>query len=151
MIDIDSRLLEEIKNSSCFGIAFGDTVPECKKCDLQAQCKKKSEGLFVEPPRAKLKPKEAPAPKKEDKKAKKETKKSAKSVAPSTKKEKEKAPAKKPTAPASAASGNMPDFKAMGLEELKGLAAERKVDWKDYGNDNITRMRLIMALKKSFE
>jgi hypothetical protein len=45
----------------------------------------------------------------------------------------------------------MPDFKSMSLDELKELAAERNVEWKDYGNAQITRMRLIMALKKSYQ
>ncbi len=65
-------------------------------------------------------------------------------------------PAKKATKPAKKAVsapkavGDMPDFKPMTLDEIKALAVERSIEWKDYGNDQITRMRLIMALKKSY-
>lgn len=145
-VNIDSKLLEALQQSTCFGIAHDETVPECKQCDVKGQCKAKSEGLAVPTPTTK--PKKAVAePKAEPKKtapAKKSTpaKTTTKATAPKS--------TPKPTAKKTAPSGNMPDFKPMGLDELKALAAERSVEWKDYGNDQITRMRLIMALKKSY-
>lgn len=144
MATIDSRLLEALEASTCFGIAHDETVPECMQCDVKAQCKKKSEGVDLPTPTTRVlkeepvlevvKPKSTPktAPKKT------ETKKAA--PAP-----KAKAETKKVTP-----SGNIPDFKSLALEELKDMAKERDVDWKDYGNDQITRMRLIMALKKTY-
>lgn len=142
-INIDSQLLKSIQDSTCFGIAYDEGVPECAQCDVKGQCKAKSEGANISTPMTKAVDKtpkadnkKADAPKKEAKTTKKETK---KEVKPSTKKEEKKVPA------------NMPDFKPMSLEELKKLAEERSVEWKDYGNDNITRMRLIMVLKKSYE
>lgn len=146
---IDSRLLEALQASTCFGIAHDESVPECKMCDVKAQCKKKSEGADIPVPTTKVvaassKPKEVKkeVPAKETKKpaskstpAKAATKNTSKSEAPK---------------PASTPSGNIPDFKSLQLEELKDMAKERNVEWKDYGNDSITRMRLIMALKKSY-
>ena len=143
-VNIDSKLLEALQQSTCFGIAHDETVPECKQCDVKGQCKAKSEGLAVPTPTTKPK-KATPEPKAEPKKtapAKKSTPaKTTKTTAPkSTPK-----PSAKKTAPAP--SGNMPDFKPMELDELKALAADRSVEWKDYGNDQITRMRLIMGNK----
>ena len=144
-VNIDSKLLEALQASTCFGFAHDATVPECKQCDVQAQCKSKSEGAEIPTPTRKVSKPDLP---KEDKpvEAKKPTKptttKSSSTPAPA-----KKAPPKKTSTP----SGNLPDFKAMTLEELKDLAKERNVDWKEYGNDNITRMRLIMGLKPTYQ
>jgi cobalamin biosynthesis Mg chelatase CobN len=160
-IQIDSRLLEALQQSTCFGIAYDETVPECKQCDVRAQCKKKSEG-FLNIPTPTAKPKKtAQSSTKEDKPASKATttaskpkatktvasKSTAKATAKSTSTVKKAGTKKSTPVPA----GNMPEFKSMTLDELKELAAERNVKWKDYGNDNITRMRLIMELKKSYQ
>lgn len=140
---IDSRLLEALQASTCFGIAHDETVPECKKCDVEAQCRKRSEGADIPTPMGKILPPSGTSPKKDKAKS------SAKSdTAPKKTSPKKQAPAKSP-APAPTPS-NLPDFKPMSLDELKDLAKQRNVEWKEYGNDNITRMRLIMALKKSY-
>ncbi|MMZ43638.1 hypothetical protein D1872_52030 [compost metagenome] len=145
MITLDSKLLEEIKASSCFGIAHDDTVPECKRCDLKEQCKRKAEGAFVEPPREKVKSvtKAPAATEKADKPKVTKTDKPKTSAASK--------PGKKTEAKPSAPSPNgMPDFKPMSIDELKALAVSRNVEWKEFDNANITRMRLIMELKKSY-
>jgi len=150
MIDVDSKLLEALKSSTCFGIAHDDTVPECKMCDVKAQCKQKAEGAaHIQPPKQKPKAEATPAPAK----ATTTTTKKTTTASPSTTKKAAPAaskPAKKPDTAKPVPAG-MPDFKPMELDELKALAAQRNVEWKDYGNDNITRMRLIMVLRKSYE
>lgn len=144
-VNIDAKLLEALQQSTCFGIAYDEEVPECKQCDVKGQCKVKVEGGI-----------NIPTPTTKPKKAVSETKAEPKKPTPAKKPTATKAPVTKPkaTAPAkkttSTPSGDAPDFKPMGLDELQALAAERNVEWKDYGNDNITRMRLIMALKKSY-
>ena len=136
---IDAKLLEVISKSTCFGLAHDETVPECKICDVKGSCKAKMEGglggspipttrTISTPPEEKPKTTTAPKSKKADSKPK----------TPAKQKE-------TPTTPS-----NMPDFKPMKLPELEELAKSRGVEWKDYGNENITRMRLIMALKKSY-
>lgn len=150
--------MEALQQSTCFGIAYDETVPECKQCDVKAQCKKKSEGFMVPTPITKPKKtttsstaeKEPakPVTTSKPKTAKATTSKTtAKPDTKSTSTVKKAVPKKSTPVPA----GNMPEFKSMTLDELKELAAERNVEWKDYGNDNITRMRLIMALKKSYQ
>ena len=151
---IDSRLLEALQQSTCFGIAYDETVPECKQCDVKAQCKKKSEGFMVPTPITKPKKTTTSST------AEKEPTKPATTSKPKT----AKATTSKPTAKSDSTvkkavpkkstpvpDGSMPEFKSMTLDELKELATERNVEWKDYGNDNITRMRLIMSLKKSYQ
>lgn len=150
MINIDTKLLEALKASTCFGIAHDESVPECKQCDVRAQCKVKSEGeLNIPIPKGKavVSPPVKDVAKKETPK-KPATKKSDKPSTPA-KKSSPAAP-KKATASKSSGSGDIPDFKPMSLDELKALANLRKVEWKDFNNDQITRMRLIMSLKKSY-
>ena len=161
-IQIDSRLLEALQQSTCFGIAHDENVPECKQCDVRAQCKKKSEGfLNIPTPIAKPKKATTSSTTKKDKPTSKASTTASKSKA--TKSVASKSTAKTTTKSTSTVkkaetkkstpvpTGNMPDFKSMSLDELKELAAERNVEWKDYGNAQITRMRLIMALKKSYQ
>lgn len=147
MINIDTKLLEALKQSSCFGIAHDESVPECKQCDVRAQCKVKSEGEINIPiPRGKstVTPPVKEVAKKETPKKPTTTKKADKPSTPA----KKSSPAPKKSAPSN--PDDTPDFKNMNLDELKALAGLRKVEWKDYGNDQITRMRLIMAIKKSY-
>jgi hypothetical protein len=146
MIDVNSELMQVLKSSTCFGIAPDSTVPECQKCDVAAQCKAKYEnGLDIPRPTAKPKKEEVKetAPKPTTTKPKTTA---AKATTPTEPKPKT---TKKAAAPKES-NPNVPDFKPMTLEELKALAATRNVQWKDYNNDQITRMRLIMGLKSSY-
>ncbi|AGR47042.1 hypothetical protein SHANETTE_148 [Bacillus phage Shanette] len=148
--NIDSKLLEALQESTCFGIAHDESVPECQKCDVRGQCKARMEGANI------------PTPRKKEKKVVVETPKETKATTkPATKSDKP-APKKATSTPAKPKaeakkkdpvqySADMPDFKPMSFEALKDLASERNVEWKDYANDSITRMRLIMNLKKSYQ
>lgn len=151
-INIDSKLLEALQQSSCFGLAYAEDVAECKQCDVRGSCKAKMEGALTGTPTPMTKavpekPKKEDKPSKPKASAKKET--ASKPSTPKASSAKPKAPKAKPKA-STATNPNMPDFKSMSLDELKDLAKERKVEWREYGNDNITRMRLTMALKKSY-
>ncbi|AID50509.1 hypothetical protein [Bacillus phage CP-51] len=150
---IDSKLLEALQESTCFGIAHDESVPECQKCDVRGQCKARMEGANIPTPRKKEKkvvetPKEAKATTKSAPKSDKPSTGSTGTVKKTTP-AKPKAEAKKKD-PVQY-SADMPDFKPMSFQALKDLAAERNVEWKDYSNDSITRMRLIMNLKKSYQ
>lgn len=173
----DARILEIMQESTCFGIVHSDDVPECKQCDVKAQCKSKTEAGMVqpEPPKRKFPNVEDMLNKqvedmKEAKKAKsasptvnpmegkdallagKPTSKAKPTTKPSTKKPKSEKPPKSTPKRKTTSSGsdNMPIFKDMDINELSELAAKRNVEWKEYGNASITRMRLIMALKSSY-
>jgi hypothetical protein len=150
--NIDSKLLDALQESTCFGIAHDESVPECQKCDVRGQCKARMEGANIPTPRKKEK-KVVETPK-ETKPATKTAPKSDKPSTGSTGTVKKTTPAK-PKAEAKKDpvqySSDMPDFKPMSFEALKELATERNVEWKDYSNDSITRMRLIMNLKKSYQ
>lgn len=140
-ISIDAKLLEVLNASTCFGLAYDADVPECKQCDVKGSCKAKMEGGLGDSPipTHKLVSASTSAPVAEEKpKATSKPKAPAKATKP------------KEDKPKAATPANMPEFKPMSLDELKDLAKERNVEWKDYGSDNITRMRLIMALKKSY-
>lgn len=145
MVNIDSKLLEALQSSTCFGLAYEESVPECKQCDVKSQCKAKSEGGNIPTPIMKTQPAKTSTSVETTKTTTKKETKTTKPKATPTKKT-TKSVDKKPVA----TPGNMPDFKPMSLEDLISLAKERDVEWKDYGNDNITRMRLIMVLKKSY-
>lgn len=138
---IDATLIEAIAKSTCFGLAYDISVPECKQCDVKGSCKTRMLGGLGGTPIPTTKA-VAIEPKKESKPATKAPTK--KTTTPTTKKD-------KPSKPASThVPTNLPDFKSMSMEELEDLAKKREVEWKDYNSPNITRMRLIMALKKSY-
>ncbi len=148
MLNIDKQLLEIVQQSGCFGIAHDESTPECKRCDVRLQCKKRVEGADIQAPTIRDIPDPAPA------KAEKASSPAKKEVAPKPKAE-PKAKANKATKPAKRDvkySDDMPaDWKPMTLGELKNLAVSREVTWTEYDSEQITRMRLIMALKKSYE
>jgi hypothetical protein len=135
---------KQIESSTCFGVAYDSSIKECKICEINQECKSKSEGANVTKPEPPVKKEvlekttkaEVPAPKVKASKAENK---------PSTEK-KAKEKEKKPSAADSI------DFKAMTMEELETMAEERKADpsWKNYDNAGIRRMRCTMAIKKTF-
>lgn len=142
MVSVDTKLLSTLQSSTCFGIAYDGGVTECKQCDVHLQCKVKSEkGILTTTGEIIL-----PIEEKSDKPTKVviPLKKSHVKKSPVTGKTPTGTPAKKDT-PVS-----MPDFKAMDIEELKKMAVKYDVVFRDYKNDNINRMRLIMTLRKQF-
>lgn len=151
MINIDKQLLEMIQGSTCFGIAHDMTTPECKMCDVKLQCEQKVKGANIEAPTLKVKkervepvvpPKSTPTVDKEE---------VVKTATPKTKTPKADKPASKGKKEPTAYRDDMPDFKQMSLGDLKNMAHSNSVEWTDYGNDQITRMRLIMSLKKLYK
>lgn len=143
MMDINSKVLAVLQASSCFGIAYDDTVPECKKCDVMAQCKVKSSGFPLDNATTQMMDKALEPVRKEGAKKKATSAKTTKKTTSGSK--------AKTVKPQVKISGDMPEFKEMSLDELKSLAEKHSVVWRDYGNDNITRMRLIMELKKCYQ
>jgi len=148
MIDVTAKMLETISGSTCFGIAYDDAIPECIQCDVRLQCKAKSGGEAIPTPTVKEStpgevktPKVAKTPKNPMGEKINKPDETESTVADKPKKGVKEAPP---------VNTNLPDFKPMSTEQLKALAKDRNVEWKDYGNENITRMRLIMALKKSY-
>lgn len=132
---------EQKNNSTCYGIAFDDKVKECKICEIKQECKMKTEGATVEKPeKPEIKKEEPSKTTKTTKTTKTKTKKASKS------KQSKQSKPKEPDNP------DMPDFKSMSMEELELLAEDRKadMDWKKYDNAGIRRMRLTMALKKTY-
>lgn len=144
-VSINPELLKKLQQSTCFGIAHDETVPECKMCDVEKQCRAKTEGAEIEVPTGRAVAKATKEKPKEKPKQKEKATQTKKTVASKPKPKSDKP--KKPTKPS---NSNLPVFKDMELDDLKALAKERNVEWKEYGNDNITRMRLTMELKKSY-
>ena len=155
---VDAKLLESLQQSTCFGIAHDLNTPECKQCDVQLQCRRKTEGVDIPTPSGKEviksvsrngeEPKKA-APKKESSPAKaapepKVVEKKSVSEASSEPK------VKKPPKPKAEVNPNMPNFKEMSWEALVELATKFGVTPKDYKSEAINRMRLIMELKKHY-
>ena len=139
-----------IKESTCFGYAYDESVKECKICEVCKKCKAKCEGAKVDTPK---KPDSVVLADKDEvseseaaakKSAAKETSKDAKK--PATVKPKKENTTKY--------SDDMPDFQPMSLDEIQELLVSRggnPADFEKYKADNIKRMRMVMALKKTYE
>ena len=142
-----------IQNSICFGVAFDANVKECKICEVKARCKAASDGTFgrlgalpekPEKPEATLVAEKDEITYEEPKKGKTQLKPLSERKTTSTKN----------TKPSVTYSEDMPDLKAMAYEDLEALAKERGLnleDFEKYSNNNIKRMRMTMAIKKTYE
>lgn len=131
---------EAIKASRCFGLAYDSSVKECRVCEVCKLCKQKSEGTIPAkgdlPEKTKqmdteVKADKRPEPKEQSKPAKKSKQTASKEY-----------------------SDEMPDFKPMSIDDIVKLATERGVDIAEYDKytaTNIKRMRLIMAIKATYE
>lgn len=144
-----NNIEEMIKNSKCFGIAFDGSVKECKICEVRLKCENKCRLGIGETPK---KPESVNLADKD------EVSTSDAAAAKSAAKEKSKTakkPAKKDTAKADIKyADDMPDFKPMSIDELCQLLNDRGGDASEfdkYSAENIKRMRLTMALKKTYE
>lgn len=114
--------LEQLKvESTCFGSAYDGEIKECKLCICNGECKALMTGKPYKP--------ESPMKDKISKELSNRTR--GDKVTPSI---------------------QYPDFKAMTMEALEKLAIERNADpsWQKYNNQGIRRMRLTMALKKTY-
>lgn len=138
-----------IKESTCFGYAYDESVKECKICEVCKKCKAKCEGAKVDTPK---KPDSVVLADKD------EVSESEAAAKKSAEKEKSK-DAKKPTTKPKKESNvkyadDMPDFQPMSLDEIQELLVNRGgnlADFDKYKADNIKRMRMVMALKKTYE
>lgn len=145
---------EQIRNSSCYGVAFDGTLSECKRCDVAQRCSARckalaEEEMTVDVPMEKIsnpptvvqsettktptdKPKTSKAPKPTTKATKPKIEKSKKEYDP-----------------------NMPELKGMTMEALKALAIERECTGLDViegiASPQIKRMRYIMGIKATYE
>lgn len=141
---------EMIKSSRCFGIAFDGTVKECKICEVKTKCENKCRLGLGEVP-SKPEPvnyADADEVSESDEAAAKSNakEKDTKAKKPATKEKKAK--------PTKNYADDMPDFKAMSVDELCELLDSKGGDSSEfdkYKADNIKRMRLTMALKKMYE
>lgn len=137
-----SNIEEMIKNSSCFGLAYSPKVRECKICEVALRCQKKCTLGSGEKP---VKPKDVvdETPKVED------TQVEMGNV------NDDKPKKKKPTKPKKNYDPSMPVFKDMGVDEMFDLLESRgagnRKDFEKYTNPSILKMRLTMALKKTYE
>ena len=144
-----ANIEEMIKNSKCFGVAYDGSVKECKICEVKLKCENKCRCGIGETPK---KPESVNLADKD------EVSMSDAAISKSKAKEsdkKAKKPAKKDTAKAEVKyADDMPDFKSMSIEELFQLLNDRGGDASEfdkYSAENIKRMRLTMAIKKTYE
>lgn len=143
-----ANIEEMIKKSTCFGIAYDASVRECKICEVKLKCENKCRLGVGEVPQ---KPESVALADKD------EVSMSDEAIEKSKAKEKD-AKAKKPVKEKKASTveydESMPDFKPMSVEELETLLTERggnTADFEKYSNPSIKKMRLTMALKKTYE
>lgn len=139
--------MTKVKESKCFGIAWDGDVKECKICEVANNCKLRTLGGQKQAPNTK------PATKKADEDEKVSSMKPTNSR-PEPKPAEKKAHAKKAAKPAKTYADDMPDFKPMSVDELLKLAKERGIDpagFDKFTNTGIKKMRVTMALKKTYE
>lgn len=144
-----NSIAEMIKNSSCFGLAYDGSVRECKICEVKLKCESKCR-MGVSIPTQKP---DSVALADKDEVSMTDT-----AMEKSKVKEKDKT-AKKPIKDKKKLTvvydEDMPDFKSMNVEEMEQLLTERGgnvADFEKYNsNRGIKKMRLTMALKKTYE
>lgn len=141
MVLIDPKLLEQLENSTCFGIAWSSDAKECKRCDLQQECMARTQSNTMFDQVKKLKPEteQALQQAEEKKKSKATEKATTKKDTKATKKKENKNPE------------GMPDLKGKSVEELWAILEERGGTCKVYDNVAIQKMRLVMAIKKTYQ
>lgn len=140
----EDPLTQLIKGSRCFGVAWDGGVKECKICEVGEQCRAKM--LNKDPKEITKKEEVKPM---EEKVANEEVVESP--VVEEKPKKKKRASKPKPEVHY---SPDMPEFRPMGVEEMMVLAKERGIDtepFEAYTSTPIKKMRLTMALKKTYE
>lgn len=144
-----ANIEDMIKKSTCFGIAYDGSVRECKICEVKLKCENKCRcgvgDVPQKPSGVALADKDEVSMTDEAMKKSQAKEKDMKAKKPVSEK-KLKAEVKY--------SGDMPDFKPMSIEQLLDLLKERggnPDDFKKYDNESIKKMRITMALKKTYE
>ena len=148
--------LTAIKSSKCFGIAWDGECKECNMCEVSNLCKQRTLGgakPVISRPATTTKEENAeetvstmkPATSRPEPKNASEQASTEVSESPKAKPKKDKEEVKY--------SDDMPEFKPMSVEEVLTLAKERGInpsDFDKYTNTNIKKMRIVMALKKTY-
>ena len=130
---------EMIKQSECFGVAFDAHTPECRTCDVKLKCdaKCRMHAAIKPTPTIVADVEDITSAKTENKvKPQEKTKKEVKEIV------------------SKSYSSDMPEWKKFTLEQLETIAVERGLNLADFDKfkvNNIRRMRLTMALKKTYE
>lgn len=144
-----ANIEDMIKKSTCFGIAYDGSVRECKICEVKLKCENKCRcgvgDVPQKPSGVALADKDEVSMTDEAMKKSQAKEKDMKAKKPVSE--------KKPKAEVKY-SGDMPDFKPMSVEQLLDLLKERggnPDDFKKYANESIKKMRITMALKKTYE
>ena len=157
---------EMIKNSQCFGIAFDKHVPECKTCDVKLKCESKCRMIgTIDATRPSMTMAASVSdivsvpsdddddvvvvvkPKPQADKPKTKSKPEVKKPGPQT-------PNKSTVYVREYTEGGIPQFKLMTLDQLEKMAEDRGLnlaDFEKYKSPNIRRMRITMALKKTYK
>lgn len=135
---IDPKLLSQMEKSGCFGVAHDSTAKECKMCDAQQECAGRTASGSVFEPLKQLKPETEQAMAAAESKRKSD---------PAADKPKAEKPRKEPIIQPE----GVPDMKGMSAEDLWTLLKERGGTCKEYEDRNIQKMRLVMAIKKTYE
>lgn len=148
---------EQIRNSSCYGVAYDGTLPECKRCDVSQRCSarcaalsEKEDGeLTIEVPFTQISspPTVVQVEKSKTSKTTQPAKPVSSTLSSLTKKPKIKTP--------KTYDPSMPVLKNLSIAELKELAIQRKCEGLE-GIESITsqqiqRMRYIMLIKATYE
>ena len=146
--------MTKVKESKCFGFAWDGDVKECKICEVAGVCKQRTLNGVKQAPSKPAPAKKADISADDDKVS--TMKPSNPRPEPKKSTEKPEKTEKKATKAKTEVSydDSMPDFKPMSVEELLELAKERGLnpaDFDKYTNTNIKKMRVTMALKKTYE
>ena len=139
---------EMIKKSTCFGVAYDGSVRECKICEVKLKCENKCRLGVGEVPQ---KPESVALADKDEVSMTDEAMEKSRAKEKDVKAKKSVKEKKQSTAEY---DESMPDFKPMSVEELESLLTERGgnvADFEKYSNPSIKKMRLTMALKKTYE
>lgn len=142
-----NNIEEMIKKSTCFGIAYDGSVRECKICEVKLKCENKCRMGIGEVP---SKPEPTVMADKDEVSMTDEAMEKSRAKEHEAKKK----PVKEKKASTVVYEDGMPDFKPMSIEELEALLTERggnPADFEKYANLSIKKMRLTMALKKTYQ
>lgn len=146
-----ANIEEMIKKSTCFGVAYDGSVRECKICEVKLKCETKCRMGVGEVP---TKPEPAVLADKEEVSMTDEAMSKSRAKEKQAAQAAQKKPVKEKKVSTVVYEDNMPDFKPMSVEELEALLTERggnPKDFEKYANPSIKKMRLTMALKKTYE
>lgn len=141
---IDAKdVLEQLEKSSCFGVAHNPKAKECKKCDLQAECWAKSASNNLHATVKILNP-EVEA---ELAKAKSHARRTTGD--PDTDEAKEEKRQRRLRRKENEKLIGLKNTRKMSTAELWNYLDEVGGECKEYDNDRIQRMRLVVAIKKA--